>query len=267
MGTPNGANLIPALLSPPLDNLLITPPLGFTSFGPGGGPFTVTSQTYTLKNIGSTPLNWSLVNTSSWLTVSSTSGNLNAGASTTVTISLNSAANNFLIDHASGNVVFNNLTAGTVQNRQFDLYVGNGGFETGDLNDWTLVGSTELDFALSADDADVAGEDALTGQPDGQFVRSGLYGGYLGEFHWTNSVGMVFPAVGSLSQAVATTAHRQYLVSFWLTCVPDDQGRNHSEQFCREMERLGALLTSQFERFRLDQPAVRRSRHYREHNA
>ena len=99
------------------------------------------SQTYTLKNIGATPLNWSLANTSSWLNVSSASGSLNAGASTTVTISLNSSANNFLIAHASGNVVFNNLTAGTVQNRQFDLYVGNGGFETGDLTDWTLVGS------------------------------------------------------------------------------------------------------------------------------
>ena len=32
LGTPNGGNLIPALLSPPLDNLRITPPLGFTSF-------------------------------------------------------------------------------------------------------------------------------------------------------------------------------------------------------------------------------------------
>ncbi len=66
-----GGNLMPALLAPPSDTLLVTPPLGFSSFGPGGGPFTVTSQTYTLKNTGSTPLNWSLVNTSSWLTVSS----------------------------------------------------------------------------------------------------------------------------------------------------------------------------------------------------
>ena len=224
LGTPNGANLIPALLSPPLDKLRITPPLGFTSFGPGGGPFTVTSQTYTLKNIGATPLNWSLVNTSGWLTVSSASGNLSAGGSTTVSISLNSSANSFLINHVSGNVVFNNLTAGTTQSRQFDLYAGNGGFETGDLTNWTLVGSPELNFALSADDADVAGMEALFGQPDGQFVRSGLYGGYIGEFHWTNDVGVVFPAVGSLSQAVATTANQQYLVSFWLTGVPDNTG-------------------------------------------
>ncbi len=226
LGTPNGDNLIPALLSPPLDNLRITPPLGFTSFGPGGGPFTVSSQTYTLNNIGSTPLNWSLANTSSWLNVSSTTGNLSAGASTTVTISLNSAANNFLIAHASGNVVFNNLTAGTIQNRQFDLYVGNGGFETGDFTDWILAGSTELVFALAADDVDVAGTAALPGEPDGLFVRSGLYGAYLGEWVWNG-----YPAVGSLSQTVATTAKQQYLVSFWLTCVPDSQGMTTNNEF------------------------------------
>jgi hypothetical protein len=226
LGTPNGDNLIPALLSPPFDNLRVTPPPGFTAFGPGGGPFTVASQTYTLKNIGATPLNWSLVNTSSWLTVSSTTGSLSGGASTTVTISLNPAANNFLIGNFSGNVAIANQTAGAVQNRQFDLYVGNGGFETGDLTDWTLVGSTELVFALAADDADVAGTAALPGQPDGLFVRSGLYGAYLGEWAWNG-----YPAVGSLSQAVATTAHQQYLVSFWLTSVPDNQGATTPSSF------------------------------------
>ena len=226
LGTPNGSNLITALLAPPSETLLVTPPLGFSSFGPGGGPFTVTSQTYTLKNIGSTPLNWSLVNTSSWLTVSSTSGSLNAGASTTVTISLNPTAKSFLINHASGNLVLNNLTAGTTQNRQFDLYVGNGGFETGGLDDWTLVGSTELVFALAGDDVDVAGINALSGEPDELFVHSGLYGAYLGEWAWNG-----YPAVGSLSQAVATTANQKYLVSFWLTCVPDDQGVTTNNEF------------------------------------
>jgi len=226
LGTPNGSNLITALLAPPADTLRATPPLGFTAFGPGGGPFTVNSQTYTLKNTSSNPLNWSLVNTSAWLTVSSASGSLSSGASTTVTISLNSTANNFLINHAAGNVVLNNLTAGTIQNRQFDLYAGNGGFETGDLTNWTLTGSSELVFALAGDDGDVAGAAALDGQPDGAFVRSGLYGGYLGEWAWDG-----YPAVGSLSQAVATTAGQKYLVSFWLTCVPDSSGVTTNNQF------------------------------------
>lgn len=225
-GTMIGGNLMQALLAPPLDHLVVTPPLGFTSFGPGGGPFTATSQTYTLKNTGSTPLNWNLINTSSWLTVSSTAGSLSAGASTTVAISLNPAANNFLIGSHCGNVTIANQTDGTFQNRQFDLYVGNGGFETGDLTDWTMVGSPGLVFALAADDEEVAGTAALPGQPDEMFVRSGLYGAYLGEYSWNG-----YPAVGSLSQTVATTPSHQYLVSFWLTCVPDSQGVTTNNEF------------------------------------
>ena len=229
-GTMIGSNLMQALLAPSSDHLVVTPPLGFTSFGPGGGPFTVTSQTYTLKNIGSTPLNWSLANASSWLTVSTASGTLSSDASTTVTISLNSAAANFLIGNYSADVSIANQTDGTVQNRQFDLYVGNGGFETGDLTDWTLVGSTELVYALAADDADVAGKDALPGQPDELFVHSGLYGAVLGEWASPNLT-PVPPAVGSLSQTVATTAGQQYLVSFWLTSVPDTNGATTPSSF------------------------------------
>jgi hypothetical protein len=163
---------------------------------------------------------------------------LSAGATTTVTISLNPAANNFLIGNFGGNVPIANQTAGTIQNRQFDLYVGNGGFETGDLTDWTLVGSPELVFALAADDVDVAGSAALPGQPDGLFVRSGLYGAYLGEYAWNDN-----PAEGSLSQTVATTTNQQYLVSFWLTCVPDDQGVTTNNEFAAKWN--GSTLYAQ----------------------
>ena len=82
------------------------------------------------------------------------------------TISLNTAANNFLINHASGNVVLNNLSAGTAQNRQFDLFVGNGGFETGGLDYWTFVGDPTLTSTLAGDDGDVAGEDSIPGVSD-----------------------------------------------------------------------------------------------------
>jgi hypothetical protein len=136
------------------------------------------------------------------------------GPNASVTVSLNANANNLLITHPSGNIVFYNLTAGTTQNRQFDLYVGNGGFETGDLTYWTYVGDTTLTFALAGDDEDVAGQDALPGQPDELFVHSGVYGGYLGQW----------PDNGTLSQAVPTIASQKLLVSFWLTSVPDNQG-------------------------------------------
>jgi hypothetical protein len=164
---------------------------------------------------------WSLANSSSWLNTSATGGTLNPGGSTTVTVSLNSNANSFLINHASGNVAFDNLTAGTTQNRQFDLYAGNGGFENGSLDYWTYVGDTTLTFALAADDADVAGQQALPGQPDTLFVHSGLYGGYLGQW----------PDNGTLSQTVPTSAGQKLLVSFWLTSVPDGQGETTPNGF------------------------------------
>ena len=134
------------------------------------------------------------------------------GAASTVTVSLNSAASNFLIGNYSANVSIVDLGDGTAQNRQFDLYAGNGGFESGDFTDWTLVGNTNLDIVLAADDVDVAGTNQLTGAADALFVHSGLYGAYLGEA----------PADGSLSQAVATTPGQKYLVSFWLTSVPSN---------------------------------------------
>ena len=212
-GTMIGSNLMPALLAPPFDTLRITPPVGFGSAGSSGGPFSATTETYTLTDTGTTPLTWSLANDSSWLAVSATGGTLSPGTSTTVTVSLNTNANDFLIAHAAGNVVFNNLTTGTAQNRQFDLYVGNGGFETGGLDDWTFVGDSTLTFALAGDDADVAGQESLPGQPDELFVHSGIYGGYLGQW----------PDDGTLTQTVPTLAGQQLLVSFWLTSVSDDQ--------------------------------------------
>ncbi len=213
--------LINALLAPPMESLVVTPPAGFTSSGPGGGPFSVTSQTYTLANISSNTLNWSLADSARWLTVTKTSGTLGPGASTTVTVSLNSAANSFLIANASGNVTFADLTDGTFQNREFDLYAGNGGFEDGDFTCWNLIGDTNSTIVLAADDVDVAGANALAGVPDESFVHSGLYGAYLGEL----------PPDASLSQTLATRTNQPYLVSFWLTCVPEQGGATTPNDF------------------------------------
>ncbi len=236
-GTIN-TNLLDALLNPPVDSLLVMPPLGFTSVGPGGGPYTMTSQTYTLKNTGTTALSWRLSNSAAWLTVSPTSGSLNPGASTTVNAALNAAANNFLIGHYSADVAFSNLTSGTYQNRQFDIYAGNGGFETGDFTFWSMVGDTNAVFTLEGDDTDVGGTNALPGVADSLFVHAGLYGAYLGE-----------PSDdGALSQAVATRPGQQYLVSFWLTSlayegqtIPNDFSVNWNGTNLYARRNLGAF--------------------------
>jgi hypothetical protein len=106
-----------------------------------------------------------------------------------------------LIGNYSGNVSIVDQTDGTAQNRQFDLYVGNGGFETGDFTDWNYVGDTNLSFALAADDVDVAGTNAL----DGAYpMRNSCIQGCMAR---TSGSGLGrFPtANGSLSQTVATS--------------------------------------------------------------
>jgi len=206
-GTPNGTSLINALLAPPTEPLLIMPPLGFTSQGPVGGPFTVTSETYTLTNAGTAPLSWSLVNPSSWLNVSPTSGTLQPGGpATTVTVSLNSTDTNLLIGYEAATVVFTDLTDGAGQPVQFTLFVGNGGFETGDFTDWNFSGDPNNTFADSIDTTSLAGSSSIPGVDDSLFVHSGIYGAFLGQ----NTT------LGSLSQTLPTVAGQSYRLSFWL---------------------------------------------------
>jgi hypothetical protein len=213
-GTPTGSNLIQALLSPPAENLLITPPLGFTAGGPIGGPFNAVSQTYLLTNIGSAPLHWSLLNNSSWLTISSNAGTLKPGGpAATVTVSLNSTASNLLLGNLSANLWFSNLTDGVAQDRPVSLLAGNGGFETGDFSYWTLTGSTNENWVVAADDTVIAGDASLSGVNDWQFVHAGLYGAYLGQED----------SLAYLAQTMPTTPGQSYLLSFWLTSVADER--------------------------------------------
>jgi subtilase family serine protease len=218
-GTIIGSKLMAALLAPPAEHLIIDPPTGFLYSGPGGKPIKVATETFSLTNTGTTPLQWSVLNTSLWLTVSSTGGTLASQANTSLTVSINSAVTNYLIGQFSGNIVISNQTDGTYQNREFDLYVGNGGFETGDFTYWQMTGDTNLVFALAGDDVDVGGTNALASWPDDLFVHSGLYGAYLGEWNWEGD-----PDIGTLSQTVATIPGQPYIVSFWLTSVSDKDG-------------------------------------------
>lgn len=192
-GSPAGQNLITDLATP--DPLGITPATGFTASGPVGGPFSVSSQSVSLSNSGTTSLSWSLINTSAWLNVSPTSGTLPGGSAATVNVSLNSAANTLAAGVYSATVWFTDLTSGVTQNRQFALCVGqppiqNAGFETGDFSGWMQSGI----FSSFAD--------------DGSFITpySGVYAAAAGEY----------VSFGDLSQTVPTSAGQPYLLSFWL---------------------------------------------------
>jgi hypothetical protein len=121
-GTPNGQALINALAGA-ADPLGVTPTSGFTATGLPGGPFSPSSQNFTLTNSGTSALNWSVINTSVWLNVSATSGSLAAGAQSTVTAVLNATANSLAVGNYSTMVVFSNQTSGVAQRDQFNLQI------------------------------------------------------------------------------------------------------------------------------------------------
>ena len=199
-GSPSGGSLIIALTQQ--DGFQITPGRGAVANGPVGGLFTLSTQALSLTNTGKAAFNWSLVNTSAWLNVSSSNGTLTAGGGAiSVSLTLNSAANLLPAGVYTANIWFTNLTSSLAQLRQFTLQVGqelvqDGGFEAGDFTYWTLSG----------------GLTAYTNN----FVDDGTYTSY------SPLAGNYFAAVGQvatlayLSQPLPTRAGQFYLLSFWL---------------------------------------------------
>jgi len=183
--------------------LSVTPPGAVSSIGLFGGPFNVTTQSFTLSNLSSASLDWQSGTASTWLNIWPTSGVLGAGAQTNVMVYLNNAASNLVIGTYAATIFFTNQTLNTVQGRLFNLLVGqsliqNGGFETGDFTDWTLEGE--------GGNFDFVDDGTYTGIPP----HSGNRFAALGE------VG--FQAY--LLQTVPTVAGQSYLLTLWLNC-PD----------------------------------------------
>ena len=204
LGTPAGTNLINALATP-ANPLLVSPASGFTTSGPNGGPFDVTSQNFTLTNQSGSSLFWNIINSPSWLNVSPSSGTLAGGAETTVTVSLTAAANSLAVGAYSADLLVTNFS-GLAASLPFTLnaidtnqpIVANGGFETGSLSSWTLNGSTKQNFVTTTSG----------------FVHSGSYGMALGQE----------PSLGYLYQTLATTPGQNYLLSLWLTNPSNPDG-------------------------------------------
>lgn len=85
---------------------------GLTSTGTYGGAFSPNSKVYTLTNIGSTSINWTVGKTQNWASLSSTGGTLAAGQSTNVTVSINTNANSLGVGSYNDTVTFTNSTNG-----------------------------------------------------------------------------------------------------------------------------------------------------------
>jgi hypothetical protein len=180
------------------DALRITPGSAFSASGPVGGPFSSTSQNFSLTNSGATSLNWSLINTSLWLTASAGGGTLTPGGSATnVTVGLNSTATSLLAGVYNANVLFTNLTSGLAQSRQFTLQIGqsvvqNGGFETGSFSSWTFTGNDSFSRVDTGSISHIP-------------PHSGTYLAALGA-----------DPLAFLSQTLLTSPGQTYFLSLWL---------------------------------------------------
>ena len=186
--------------------------------GPSGGPFTPDQQTLLLTNPSATTLNWGTLSTSIWFNVSPSSGSLAPGGQTNVAFTTSPAATNLADGFYTNSIQLTNLTSQYVQPVTAVLSVAivqNGGFETGDFSDWTLVGNgVTPDFIYNAVvDANYGGNDNNWGA---LCVHSGAFGACLGD---TN--------IATLSQALPTVPGQEYLLSFWL----DNQLSVAGEQF------------------------------------
>ena len=84
----------------------------FASEGNYGGPFSPTGTSWVLKNNNSSAIDYSVSDDAAWTDIANASGNLAAGASVTVTVSLNAAANTKPNGIHTGTATFTNLTDG-----------------------------------------------------------------------------------------------------------------------------------------------------------
>jgi len=93
--------------------LTVTPSDDFSSTGALGGPFSPTSKTYILANTGTGSINWTASKTADWLTLSDTSGKLERGTSTAMTVSINNNANFLPVGTYTDMITFLNTTNGS----------------------------------------------------------------------------------------------------------------------------------------------------------
>ena len=111
-GTGNTTCAVGLTVNPTPAQLAVGPLSGFSSSGYVGGPFSPSSQTYSLTNIGGTTLSWTASITANWLSLSATSGTLVAGDTTNITVSINGNANGLAANLYSDTVAFTNISNG-----------------------------------------------------------------------------------------------------------------------------------------------------------
>jgi hypothetical protein len=93
--------------------LTVSPAGGVSQTIPQGGPFAPASQTYTLTNTGTAPLDFTVTKTQAWVTVLPSGGTLAAGATANVIVSMNGFAITLAPGTYADTVTFANTTNGS----------------------------------------------------------------------------------------------------------------------------------------------------------
>lgn len=106
------------------DALQVSPSYGFASEGLMGGPFAPATVIYALTNQGPGNFFWSAASTQPWLQLSRTWGALLAGSSTTVTATVQTAANSLGPGTYTDSITFQNTTSGHANTLPVSLTVG-----------------------------------------------------------------------------------------------------------------------------------------------
>ena len=105
------------------DLLSIFPSNGLNSIGESGGPFSPSSETYTLTNSHTAPISWTASIDAPWVTLSQPSSTLSAGQKTTVTASINSNANTLPLGLHTATLTLTDTTHQVVRTRLITLRV------------------------------------------------------------------------------------------------------------------------------------------------
>ena len=103
----------------------VTPSGSFDTQGMSGGPFSPSSTVFTIENVETTAIDYTISNTRSWVSLSSTGGHLPGGGSASVTVSINPEADSLVNGLYVDTVSFTNTTSHDGDTtREVNLQVG-----------------------------------------------------------------------------------------------------------------------------------------------
>jgi len=169
----------------PQGELQVQPTQGFASSGPSGGPFAPASKSYTLTNVGTGSVDFTVSVSVAWAGASTSGGTLAPGASQVVTVSITAAANALDPGNYASAVSISNTTN------------GNGDTSRGLTLNVTAPSSVNDKFedaiALQQSSGSTVGSNVGATKEPGEPSHAGLPGGASVWWSWTT------PAAGDLT--------------------------------------------------------------------